>query len=133
MESTLSDTHCEDIWEALSDAFIDNEVHYELIARRVAGIPREQRKQIFYTEVAPQCGPNLLTVIPPIWSGFDRRDLAESIREMLERNRHSALARFKHRITVALLRWHFRCIWEELEVELNKKAAAASDSPTPVE
>ena len=77
MESTLSDTHREDIWEALSDAFIDNEVHYEFIARRVAGIPRDQRKQILYTEVAPQCGPNLLTVIPPIWSGFDRRDLAE--------------------------------------------------------
>ena len=121
MESTLTEQRRADVWEALSDAFIDNEVHYEFIARRIAGIPNAELREIFFNEVAPQCGPNLLTTIPPIWAGFDRESLAQCIREMLQNNRRSRWARIKHRITVALFRRRFRRVWERIEWELARK------------
>ena len=122
MESTLTGQRRVDVWEALSDAFIDNEVHYEFIARRIAGIPKAELREIFFNEVAPQCGPNLLATIPPIWAGFDRESLAQSIREMLQSNRRSRWARIKHRTTVALFRRRFRRVWERIEWELSRKA-----------
>lgn len=123
MERTLTDERAEEVWEALSDAFIDNEVHYEFIARRVFGVPLGELREMFFSEVAPQCGPNLLATIPPMWEGYDREALAECIREMLARNQHSALARLKHRVAVAFFRWHCRDIWKEIEAEVKKKAA----------
>lgn len=123
MERTLTEEREEEVWEALSDAFIDNEVHYEFIARRVLGIPLGELKGKFFLQVAPLCGPNLLATIPPMWEGYDRQALAESIREMLACNQHSALARLRHRIVVAFFRWHCRDIWKEIETELRKKAA----------
>jgi hypothetical protein len=125
MESTLTEQQREDVWEALSDAFIDNEVHYEFIARRIAGIPKTELREIFFNEVAPQCGPNLLATIPPIWAGFDRESLAKCIREMLQSNRRSLWARFKYRITVALFRRRFRRVWERIESEWARKAEHA--------
>ncbi len=121
MESTLSEQRRQDVWEALSDAFIDNEVNYEFIARRVVGVPVADLKEIFFTEVAPQCGPNLLTTIPPIWAGFDRESLSTCIREMQQRNRRSPSARIRHRITVALFRRFFRRTWARIELELARK------------
>ena len=121
MESTLSEQRREDAWEALSDAFIDNEVDYEFIARRITGIPTAELKEIFFTEVAPQCGPNMLTTIPPIWAGFDRQSLANCIHEMQQKNRESPSARIRHRITVALYRRLFRRIWARIELELARK------------
>ncbi|WP_018914530.1 hypothetical protein [Thiomonas sp. FB-6] len=122
MESTLTEQQREDVWEALSDAFIDNEVHYEFIARRIAGIPKAELQEIFFNEVAPQCGPNLLATIPPIWAGFDKESLAKCIRDMLQNNRRSRWARIRHRITVALFRRRFRRVWERIEFEWARKA-----------
>ena len=123
MERTLTEEREEEVWEALSDAFIDNEVHYEFIARRVLGIPLGELKGKFFLEVAPLCGPNLLATIPPMWEGYDRQALAESIREMLACNQHSALARLKHRVAVAFYRVCFRSYWEQIAAELERKGA----------
>ena len=123
MLSTLSDTHREDIWAALSDAFIDNEVNYEFIARRVAGVARADLEHIFFTEVVPECAFNVFAVIPPVWAAFDRKGLAECIRDMQARNRRSVLARLKHRVAVAFYRVCFRSYWEQIEAELERKGA----------
>ena len=125
MGSALSDECREDVWEALSNAFIDNEVHYEFIARRIVGVPVAELKEIFFTEVAPYCGQNLLTVIPPIWAGFDRQRLVENIRAMQARGRRCLLARWRMRCAIAFCRIHFRGIWAQIEAELGKKMASA--------
>ena len=123
MESTLSDRRQEDVWEALSEAFNDNEVNYAFIAGELAGVPADQLKEIFYTEVAPQCAFNVFAVIPPVWTGFDRASLAECIRDMQARNRRSVLARLKHRVAVAFYRVCFRSYWEQIAAELERKGA----------
>lgn len=130
MEPAMSPSRREELWAALSGAFVDNEVDYRYIARRVAGVPHAQLREILFNEVAPQCAPNLLAVIPPIWTGFDPTVLIPSIRDMQARNRRCAWARCKHCLAVAVLRRRFRWIWEELEVELNKLEADDNSEAT---
>lgn len=122
MESALSEERRKDVWEALSEAFVDNEVDYVFLTRGVDGIALGELKNIFFNEVAPHCGPNLMTPIPPVWTGFDRERLAQGIHAMQARARRSAWGRFRHRIAVAFYRRYFRGLWEEIEGELNKKS-----------
>lgn len=119
MESELSDDRRVDVWEALSEAFVDNEVDYVALRRGVAGVPPDELKRIFFAEVAPHCGANLLAPAPPIWTGFDREILAREIRAMLARARRSAWGRVRHRVAVALCRWNFASLWREVEAELS--------------
>jgi len=116
----LSDKQREDIWCALSDVFVDTEVDYEGVAKRVADIDPDQLKEIFFTEVAPYCGSNLLVPIPPIWAGFARESLVNGILEELKLNRHSLSAR----VRFAFYRWQFREDWERVAAELAKLAGA---------
>lgn len=117
-EWALSESRREDIWEALSEAFNDNDVDYAWMARQVADIPRSVLKDIFFSEVAPQCAFNVFAVIPPVWTGFDRRSLAGCVREMKLRNRHSLLSRLRHSVEVAFYRVRFRAYWRRIEAEL---------------
>lgn len=114
----LSDGEREDAWEALSDIFIDNEVDYAAVARAVAGIPLAELETLFFEEVAPYCGPNLLTPIPPIWSGFSREPLVAGIRERQRRIAASRLAALRHRCLVRVLRWYFKGEWQALVARL---------------
>ncbi len=118
MESALSDHRREDAWEALSEAFNDNAVDYRFIADEVDGIPPRQLQEILFNEVAPECAFNVLAVIPPVWTGFDRTSPAECIRHTQVRNRRSLLARLRHRIRVAFYRVRFCSHWERIEAEL---------------
>lgn len=110
----LADPEREDAWEALSDIFIDNEVDYVAVARGVAGIPRADLEILFFEEVAPYCGPNLLTPIPPVWSGFSREPLVLGIRDRQRRIASSRLAALRHRCLVRFLRWYFAAEWRQL-------------------
>lgn len=101
----------EDIWEALSEVFIDNEVDYSLVARAVAGVPLAELERIFFEEVAPYCGPNLLSPVPPVWSGFSREPLVAAIRGRIERVRASRLAAWRHRLWVLCVRRIFAAQW----------------------
>jgi hypothetical protein len=118
MADTLSDERREDIWEALSEAFIDNEVDYAFIARKVAGVDPVRLEEIFFTEVAPYCGPNLMTPIPPVWAGFSRKPLIEGIREKLEQIRRFPIAWMKYQGFVVFCRWYFRKEWRTIAAEL---------------
>ena len=133
MGTALSDERREDVWEALSDAFIDNEVHYEFIARQIVGVPVAELKEIFFTEVAPYCGQNLLTVIPPIWAGFDRQSLVENIHAMQARGRRCLLSRWRMRCSIAFCRVCFRGIWARIETELGEKLAASHAEQPPTD
>lgn len=114
----LADAEREDAWEALSDIFIDNEVDYVVVARGVAGIPLAELEILFFEDVAPYCGPNLLTPIPPIWSGFSREPLVAGIRERQRRIDSSRLAALRHHCLVRFLRWYFKGEWQELVARL---------------
>jgi hypothetical protein len=108
MADPISEEHRKEIWEALSDAFIDRELDetdYRYIARTVGNIDFDQLEEIFFNEVAPVCGPNLMTTIPPIWSGFKPDILANDIREIQIRLQNSLFARIKHELKVAFYRF----------------------------
>lgn len=133
MESTLTQHQREDVWDALSDAFVDNEIDYRYIARRIVGVPVAELKQIFFTEVAPYCGQNLLTVIPPIWAGFDRQRLIHNIRAMQARSGRCLLSRIRKQGSIAFCRICFRGIWAQIEAELCKKTAVPAAEHTPTD
>lgn len=121
MANPISDDHREEVWEALSDAFVDNEVDYDSIAKVVADVNPIELREIFFTEVAPHCGPNLMSAVPPVWAGFDRQALAKGIREMQTRNRDSLIARLRHKTFVCYLRHRFHDEWHAIEAALGKR------------
>jgi len=120
MTNSLSDIRREEIWHALSDAFVDNEVDYSDIARQVADVDIEQLKKIFFTEVAPFCGPNLMDTIPIVWSGFSREHLCEGIKEKLEQTRYSWIAWLRYKVFIVLCRCYFLEEWKSIKSEVNK-------------
>ena len=106
-------------WSALSDLFCDTEPNYYYIARVVKGLSMEELKHIFFDEVAPVCGPNLMTPIPPVWSGFNDQQLVADITSMLATNERSFIARAAHAATRLFMRFWFRSTWRETEERLN--------------
>ena len=121
VNSTLGIKRREEIWASLSDVFIDNEIDYSYIATQVADVDLPLLKEIFFNEVAPCCGPNLMCVIPPIWAGFCPKELAKDIRTMQIRNSCSRVARLRHKGFVVFCRWYFRSDWNTLATEVEKR------------
>ncbi len=111
------------LWSALSDAFIDNEVDYGAIARRLVGFDQATVKAAFFEQVAPVCYSNLQAPIPPIWTAFDSNWLVEAIDNAEEARRASALRRLRDRFRVAYLEHLLRDEWQCLERELERQAA----------
>ncbi|MDR1662131.1 MAG: hypothetical protein LBR95_06865 [Azoarcus sp.] len=114
MEHPLSDFRRGDVLAALSEVFLDEDIDYVTVAKRVADIDLAQLKEIFFNEVAPYCGPNLMTVAPPVWGGFDRQKLLEEIDAMHKRNQNSFIANLRHKGFVAFCRFYFRNDWNEV-------------------
>lgn len=114
----------EAVWEALSEVFVDNEVDFAAVARAVAGVPLPELERIFFEEVAPFCGPNLMTPVPPVWSGFSREPLVAGIRAQGERVRASRLAAWRHRLWVRCLRRFFATEWRTLRDNLPASVTA---------
>ncbi|MGC5703613.1 hypothetical protein J4P02_25795 [Pseudomonas sp. NFXW11] len=98
----------------LSDAFVDNEVDYAYIARETQAYDRAEVERILYCEVAPVCYFNLMSVIPEIWSCFDRQWLREAIAESLERRRLSRWQAFRNRLLIRWVRFRGAYIWQEI-------------------
>jgi hypothetical protein len=126
MENTLNDARREEIWLALSDVFVDTEVNYGYIARRITDIDLHQLEEIFFTEVAPYCGPNLMTAIPEVWDCFYPDDLISGIQGKLKKCQNSILARLRYKGFVLFCRWYFRDIWKELVGELAERKRNAN-------
>ncbi|MBP5943568.1 DUF7079 family protein [Pseudomonas sp. P9(2020)] len=109
-----------DIYWALSDAFVDNEVDYKSIARQTEDYDPLEIKRMLYEEVAPVCHTNLETVIPTIWSAFNRGQLNSDIAQMLEAR---ASSRFRRQIDKLLIRWlefRYKYIWREISAHYRK-------------
>ena len=109
-----------DVYWALSDAFVDNEVDYEFIARQTEDYDPKEIKRILYEEVAPVCPTNLETVIPMIWSAFNLEQLKADIAETLKARERS---RFRRQLDKLLIRWlefRYKYIWKEISRHYRK-------------
>ncbi|MDW5416453.1 hypothetical protein R6242_07685 [Iodobacter sp. CM08] len=93
----------EEIWEALSDLFVDNEIDYQEIAGKVRGVDLNPLERILFEEVAPYCAPNLSVPAPSVWSGFDKAELLKGVRLIIENNSQHLFSRLKHQIYIALI------------------------------
>ncbi|GIZ11652.1 hypothetical protein [Pseudomonas sp. NCCP-436] len=106
------------LWSALSDAFVDNEVDYNLIARQLAGFDLAAIERAFFEEVAPVCYSNLLAPVPPIWTAFESTWLTETIESTLGARRTSTFRRLRDQVFVAYLRFRLGDEWLSIKREL---------------
>lgn len=112
----------EKIWVALSDLFIDNEISYEFIARRI--YQHANLDEIYFNLfefVAPICYANFLSIISPVWDGFDEEWLFEEIEKLQTKLEKSGFARFKHKFAVVYYKKRFDADWQKLKAEIIKK------------
>ncbi|MDW5416454.1 hypothetical protein R6242_07690 [Iodobacter sp. CM08] len=103
-----------DVWEALSDVYVDTETDFPIIAKKVKEVDLETLEYIFFDEVSAYCAVNFSSPIPPIWTGFQRENLQEGILAIIKENQTSEWKRFKHQVYVAYLRWKYQELWREL-------------------
>lgn len=124
MGSVLTHEERTRLWSALSDAFVDNEVDYNAIARQLAGFELATIEVAFFEEVAPVCYSNLQAPIPPIWTAFERAWLTETIESTQEARRTSTFRRLRDQAFVAYLRYRLKDEWLSIERELDRQGAA---------
>lgn len=124
MGSVLTHEERTRLWSALSDAFVDNEVDYNAIARQLAGFDLATIEVAFFEEVAPVCYSNLQAPIPPIWTAFDNTWLAEAINNTQEARRTSTFRRLRDRAFAVYLRYRLKDEWLSIERELVRQGAA---------
>ena len=84
-------------WMTLSDLFVDNEISYEYIAKRVAHLPISEVERILFYDVAPVCMSNLLVLSPSNHKGFSEAYIVSSIEQHLLKWQTSRLYRKKNR------------------------------------
>jgi predicted phosphoadenosine phosphosulfate sulfurtransferase len=118
MGTQLTDNRREEVWHILSDAFLDTEISYWRIARRLEGIEISQVEKIFFSEVAPICGVNGLSTIPLHWACFNKEDLVKAIRDKLATIQHSPIALIRYKFFVKFCRWFYKDIWDGIAAKL---------------
>ncbi|MEX3955803.1 hypothetical protein C9I57_19720 [Trinickia symbiotica] len=120
MADALSQDDREFIWEVMSEFFVDTEVDYDREARRLKKFPRGALRDIFFREVAPVCGPNFLTPVPPIWQGFDADELKREINELLARRKKSVARRLLCEANITFYRFWLKDVWNKVETAIEK-------------
>lgn len=109
----------DDLIEALSGLFIDNEIDYESIASVARAFPLEKVEHTLFSVVAPICHTNLSTPAPEVWLAFDREQLLESIKTLkAKRERAGFLSKIKHTVLDKYLRKQFSHEWSQLKSQL---------------
>lgn len=115
----MEDEIREKIWIIMSDVFVDIEIDYKSIAENLKlnaqDISNDQLKIIFFNEVAPYCAPNMMAVIPPIWTGFAPESLIKGIKESNEKYKTSIYAMIKLDIFKLFNKTYINEEWGNLE------------------
>jgi hypothetical protein len=122
----MNEQERENIWVTMAECFVDNEIDYDHQAAALRRYPLNTLKEIFFREVAPVCGPNLLAPVPAIWSGFDDESVVREIREMLIRRRESRLFRVRHELKVSYLRLRLGDVWSNIEQAIGRQQKSES-------
>jgi len=115
MTNQIAGKEREHVWTTLAELFVDSKVDYAYCAEKLRGYPTDELKDIFFSEVAPVCGPNLLSPVPPIWSGFNDEWVVSEIHRRRQRQQSSLVFRMSHRALVLYLRLRLGAVWSEIE------------------
>ena len=124
MNSAAAPPTDQDLCAALSDLFVDNVPDYDAIAAVARHFPIAHVETVLFDWVAPVCHANLLTAVPPVWSGFAPEPLRQAIAE--HRRRASDAGRFRKlidRLRQNLLRRRLAPEWRELKRRLGAPTA----------
>lgn len=115
MENSIVEAEREVIWKVMSEFFVDNEIDYDHWAQKISKYPMHILKDIYFNEVAPVCGPNVLTPAPPIWQGFDVESVVKEIKANLSRRRDSFFYRIRYDADVLFYRVACHRFWTPVE------------------
>jgi hypothetical protein len=115
MENSITGADREMVWQVMSEFFVDNEIDYDYWAGKIAHFPLTILKEIYFHEVAPVCGPNVLTPVPPIWLTFDTELVINEIRKNLSRRNQSTMYRLRYNINVLYYRAACHSFWVPVE------------------
>ncbi|TKC91068.1 hypothetical protein FAZ69_06785 [Trinickia terrae] len=121
MGNPIDEKEKERIWATMAEFFVDNEIDYDYHAAKICAYPLQDLKEIFFREVAPVCGPNILTPIPPVWLSFDDEWVVREVKELLSKCRKSPLFRIRHELNVLYFRATLRHIWPEVEQAIKRQ------------
>jgi hypothetical protein len=120
--------HRESVWIVLSEFFVDNEIDYDLEIARIDSYSLNHLKEIFFREVAPVCGPNLLTPIPPVWTGFEPAWLVAEISFNLAMRERSTVSRLSYEARVLYYRIRCADVWAEVEKAVRRRLTRHPDA-----
>ena len=120
MGNQIAEKEKDYVWLALAEFFGDNEIDYDRHAAKVSAYPIQALKEIFFREVAPVCGPNMLTPMPPVWLSFDAEWVVSEIRN-LQMHRESALYKVGHELKVLYYRATLRHVWSNVEQAIKRQ------------
>ncbi len=99
------------IWEALSEVYVDNEVHWSSVAQALAPYDMALLEAIFWEEVSPSCAMNMMAPAPPVWIAFNLDELEAEVRAWKAACGKSRKARIMHRLSVLWWRVWNRDVW----------------------
>ncbi|HDZ8896380.1 TPA: hypothetical protein RUX41_002734 [Aeromonas dhakensis] len=109
----------QDLCEALSDIFIDNEVDYAHIASIARHFPLVHVEWVLFEWVAPICCTNGCSPVPPVWSGFQSELLWHDIQALLAKQKNAGLVmRFLFHLRGRCLRRVYADEWRTLSALL---------------
>lgn len=126
MNSAAAPPTDQDLCVALSDLFVDNVPDYDAIAAVARHFPIAHVETVLFDWVAPVCHANLLTAVPPVWSGFAPAPLWQAIAD--HRRRVSDAGPFRQMIDRArrqMLRRRLAPEWHELKRRMGLPTARA--------
>lgn len=118
MADQIDKNEREKIWIAMSEVFVDNDIFYDEVVRALCIYPICLLKRIFFDEVLPVCGKNLLSPVPSIWTGFEPASLVAEIREMIRRKDQSIMSKIHYHATRTYYRLRLSYVWPDLEARL---------------
>ena len=101
----------QEIWMALSDLFIDNEIGYESIAQRVAHLSIPEIQHILFYEVAPVCMSNLLVLRPVNCKGFTEEYMFPKVQKHIQKMQTDRLYRQRIRIKAKFYKIFLKQDW----------------------
>ena len=111
MEHTLNE---EDLYIALSDLFVDNEVDYNHIASVAKLFPTSYVEHALFYYVAPYCYHNALTPVPYVCYFFDEDELLSAIDD-IKKKKNRPISKIKMRILAFYLKFKFKYAWQKLK------------------
>jgi hypothetical protein len=120
MGNSISQNDREFIWTCLADFFSTAEVGQIPGLVRLGGFPRNDLRKIFFGEVAPACGHNLLITTPVVFEGFDPEWVKQEIERILARRDAGLTGKFSYCITFTFYKFLSGNVWREVEDALNR-------------